>query len=212
MKKDKGRFPICKYIDIKPELLNSQAWRKLIKAKKGNRTKGVVIEVLFYFLCSRQFQYNKIIKGYECINNGKIEIALSTLSKKLGYSKDTIIKARNLLIEVGFLEIAVKGGDNVRHKYKVCYEDGENKWKQYPHKDWKHLVPSMKDNQIGKRTRYPKKNTTLDVHTPISQNDPTHPDRLKDDSLNNGMDVKADKKANNTSKSMIDNTVRDNID
>ena len=74
------------------------------------------------------------------------------------YSKDTIIKARNLLIEVGFLEIAVKGGDNEKDFADLLVNTfGQSRnWKYLPkkHNSGDHLVmwegyKLMFENKIG---------------------------------------------------------------
>ena len=124
------------------------------------------------------------------INSGEISFSEAEFKANgLGCSA-TYIKARNQLIKVGFIKVTYRGGmaRGDMNKYKLLWVDGvqhdKMRWKLYPDEDWEHEVPKVKDYIVGRKTRFKKKNNTLQKYTlngtkpptkvyPIKANPPT---------------------------------------
>ena len=96
----------------------------------------------------------------------------------------TYIKARNQLIEVGFIKITYRGGmgGGDMNKYKLLWVDGvrhdEMRWKRYPKENWEHEIPKIKDYIVGRETRFKKKNNTLQKNTLNGTKPPTKVDPI----------------------------------
>ena len=123
-------------------------------------------------------------KKKQFTNNGEVSFSEAEFkANELGCSV-TYIKARNLLIKVGFIKVTYRGG-MVRgdmNKYKLLWVDGvlhsEMRWKQYPDEDWEHEIPKVKDYIVGRKTRFKKKNITLQKHTLNGTKSPTKVDPI----------------------------------
>ena len=129
-------------------------------------------------------------KKKQFTNNGEVSFSEAEFkANELGCSA-TYIKARNLLIKVGFIKVTYRGGmaRGDMNKYKLLWVDevlhSEMRWKLYPDKDWEHEIPKIKNYIVGKETRSKKKNNTLQKYTlngtksptkvyPINANPPT---------------------------------------
>ena len=64
---------------------------------------------------------------------------------------------------MGFIEQTYRGGTHRgdKSKYKVnVSSDGsqknDEKWRDYPNKDWEHNIPRAKKNLVGKNTQWKK--------------------------------------------------------
>ena len=115
-------------------------------------------------------------------NNGEISFTETEFKNQgLGCSQ-TYIKARNLLIKVGFIRIIYQGGmaRGDMNKYELLFIEGvkheEMRWKRYPDEDWGYEIPKVKDFIIGRGTRFKKKINTLQKYTHNGTNPPTKVD------------------------------------
>ena len=110
-------------------------------------------------------------KTFSYTNNGNIAFTETEFRKQGLGASQTYLNARNKLIEVGFINITYEGGmtKGDMNKYKLLWVDGvkhlEMKWKRYPDENWKHEVPSKKDNMVGRGTRFKKSISTLNNKT-----------------------------------------------
>ena len=129
-------------------------------------------------------------KKRQFTNNGNVSFTEAEFKfNRLGCSA-TYIKARNQLIKVGFIKVTYRGGmaRGDMNKYKLLWVDGvqhdKMRWKLYPDEDWEHEIPKVKDYIVGRKTRFKKKNNTLQKYTlngtkpptkvyPIKANPPT---------------------------------------
>ena len=121
---------------------------------------------------------------FEYTNNGKISFTETEFKKqKLGCSA-TYQKAKNQLIEVGFIETTYRGGHarGDMNTYKLLFIKGvshfDMKWKNYPKKNWKKDIPKIEDYSIGRDTRFKKKKNTLKKKTLKSTTSPNKSDPL----------------------------------
>jgi hypothetical protein len=118
-------------------------------------------------------------KKKQFTNNGEISFSETEFkANKLG-SSQTYLNARNQLIKVGFIKVTYRGGmaRGDMNKYKLLWVDGvqhdKMRWKLYPDEDWEHEIPKVKDYTVGRKTRFKKKNNTLQKHTLNSTKPPT---------------------------------------
>ena len=128
-------------------------------------------------------------KPFSYTNNGNISFTETEFKKQgLGVS-ETYLRARNLLIEVGFIEVTYRGGfaRGDMNTYRLLFIDGvhqlDRKWKKYPKENWRKDIPKVKDNTIGKKNRFKKKNNTLKKSTLNGTNLPTKVDPYSETSL-----------------------------
>ena len=123
-------------------------------------------------------------KKRQFTNNGEISFSEAEFKANgLGCSA-TYIKARNQLIKVGFIKVTYRGGmaRGDMNKYKLLWVDGvqhdKMRWKLYPDKDWEHEIPKVKDYIVGRKTRFKKKNNTLQQNTLNGTKPPTKVDPI----------------------------------
>lgn len=101
-------------------------------------------------------------KTKEITNNSSISFTQVQFKEIFGYSKATYINARNQLIECGLIKQIERGGmcRGDMAKYKIlCLEGapfGEQKWIDYPEKNWSDEIPKPKKQLIGKDTQWKK--------------------------------------------------------
>ena len=106
-------------------------------------------------------------QSFQYVNNGQISFTETEFKKQGLGASQTYLNARNQLIKVGFIKLIYRGGmtKGDMNKYKLLWIEGvrqdEMRWKRFPNKNWKHEIPSMKKNMVGKKTRYKKSNSTL---------------------------------------------------
>ena len=124
-------------------------------------------------------------------NNGEVSFSEAEFKfNKLGVSQ-TYLNARNKLIEVGFIKVTHQGGRarGDLNQYKLLWVNGvkhdEMRWKRYPDENWTHEIPKVKDYAIGRKTRFKKKNNTLDDKTLNGTNSPNELDPIIKDPSNN---------------------------
>ena len=121
-------------------------------------------------------------KTFAYTNNGKISFTEYEWKKQGLGSSSTYLNARNRLIEAGWIEVTYRGGmaRGDMNKYKLLWVDGvqhdKMRWKLYPDKDWEHEIPKVKDYIVGRKTRFKKKNNTLQKYTHNGTNPPTKVD------------------------------------
>ena len=122
-------------------------------------------------------------------NNGKIAFTEYEWKKqKMGVSA-TYLRARNQLIEVGFIRITYQGGfaRGDMNRYELLFIEGvkrdDKRWKRYPDENWKHEIPTSKDLHIGKKTRFKKSKNTLNNDTLNGYNHPNRLDPYEETSL-----------------------------
>ena len=103
------------------------------------------------------------IKGnWKEFRNGELSFVESQYTELTGRCKQTYIDSRNLLIEVGFIEMTHRGGTcrGDRAMYKVLFADGvhsdHQRWRKYPEQNWANEVPKSRGLTIGKETRWKK--------------------------------------------------------
>jgi hypothetical protein len=161
------------------DLWFSKAYNKLRKSSQ---------ELLHCFILERRWK-----KGNQndITNNESISFTEVQFKEIFGYSPTTYLKARNQLIEHGFIIQTYKGGmcrgDMARYKI-LCLPDvkyGEQRWRDYPEKNWSNDIPKEKNNQVGINTRWKKGKSgrktkaTLPKCTHTELNDPIKVDPKK---------------------------------
>tara|TARA_Y100001980_G_C14449062_1_gene233377 strand:- start:292 stop:882 length:591 start_codon:yes stop_codon:yes gene_type:complete len=124
-------------------------------------------------------------------NNGKIAFTeYEWKRQKMGVSA-TYLRARNQLIEVGFIRITYQGGFSRgdMNRYELLFIEGvkrdDKRWKRYPDENWKDEIPTSKDLPIGKKTRFKKSKNTLKNDTLNGSNHPNRLDPYEETSLIN---------------------------
>ena len=99
-------------------------------------------------------------KTFEYTNNGKISFTEYEWKKQRLGASATYLKARNKLIEVGFIKITYRGGmaRGDMNKYELLFIEGvkvdDKRWKRYPKENWEHEIPKVEDFAVGKETRF----------------------------------------------------------
>ena len=99
-------------------------------------------------------------KGWEILNNGEVSFTEIDFKRLTGKSSETYKKARNKLIEVGFIRQTYRGGNyrGDRARYEILVETklpkDRERWRRYPTENWAHEVPAAKNQLIGKNTRW----------------------------------------------------------
>ncbi len=122
------------------------------------------------------------------LNNGDISFTQIQFKGVFGYSKETYLKARNQLIECGFIAQTYRGGKcrGDMAKYKLLFINGvpfcEQRWREYPEKNWIDEIPKPKKQLIGIGSQWKKgqcgkkKKATLLKDTHNNANDPIKTD------------------------------------
>jgi hypothetical protein len=107
-------------------------------------------------------------KTFAYTNNGKVAFTEYEWKKQSLGASQTYLNARNQLIRVGFIKITYRGGmargDMNTYELLINSElapQSKQRWKRYPKKDWEHEIPKIKENIVGKGTRFKKINNTL---------------------------------------------------
>lgn len=131
------------------ELWFSKAYQKLNESS---------IRLLHCFLIERRWNP----KTKEVTNNGSISFTEVQFREIFGYTKTTYIKARNQLIECGLIKQTERGGmcRGDMAKYKILCLDGvpfgQQRWRDYPEKNWSDEIPKPKKQLIGLKTQWKK--------------------------------------------------------
>ncbi len=95
-------------------------------------------------------------------NNGYISFTERQFKQIYNSSSETYIRARNQLIKNGLIKQTHRGGygKGDRSRYKVLvirilpYD--EQRWRNYPERNWEKEIPKMRVNQVGQATRFKK--------------------------------------------------------
>ena len=128
---------------------------------------------------------NRFSNKWIITNNTKISFTEIDFKKLTGKSSTTYLKARNRLIEVGFIKQTYRGGmcRGDRAQYKLLIVPGilpeHQRWRKYPDKNWEHEIPKPKKQLVGVKTQWKKGQSgrktkaTLQKHTLNSTYHPT---------------------------------------
>ena len=139
----KRTLPRSMGIYLKKDIITSEAFWAL---------DGTAIKVYMVFLMKRvMVKVNvrrRFTKTYRVENNGEITYTFIEAKKNHGIPKSTFLRARDKLIEVGFIEIAEAGGTHHTTKYSIS----EN-WKKYPAESF---ARPKSANLVGRKTRWIK--------------------------------------------------------
>jgi hypothetical protein len=93
-------------------------------------------------------------------NNRDISFTESEFKGRYGCCSSTYIKARNQLIEVGFINQISRGGmcrgDRATYKILVSMDLplNQERWRNYPEENWKHEIPRPKKQMVGVETQW----------------------------------------------------------
>ena len=135
----KRKFPNVNGTYLKSEIITSKAFWDL---------NGSAIKVFMVFRMKCRFGKKNIGKREtdSIINNGEITFTYQEARKNYGIGKSTFLRARDMLIEVGLIEISENGGEHHPNKYAIS-----NNWMKYPEKKFTRPKSS---NLIGSNTRF----------------------------------------------------------
>ena len=163
------------WIKYTNELYLSPAYQSLSKSARN----------LFHcFMNELRFTKGKYKKPSTYTNNGDVSFTVVQFRKIFGVTSQTYFDARDKLIEVGLLKQTYRGGmcRGDMAKYKVLalthLPKVEERWRDYPNRNWKSEIPKSKGSTVGKETRWKKGQSgrktkaTLIECTHISKNDP----------------------------------------
>ena len=95
-------------------------------------------------------------------NNGEISLTEIQFKKMSNCCSSTYLTARNQLIEVGLIKQTHRGGmcRGDMAKYKILaltnLPSKEQRWQQYPERNWESEIPKSKGMTVGKETRWKK--------------------------------------------------------
>ena len=117
-------------------------------------------ELLHCFLTELRWTRKGKKKTYT--NNRDISFTESEFKGMYGCCSSTYLKARNQLIEVGFIRQISRGGmfRGDRATYKILVSTmlpvNQERWRNYPEENWKHEIPKPKKQMIGVKTQWKK--------------------------------------------------------
>ena len=143
----KYNLPKSKGVYIEREIFESHAFWEL------NDTAFKVM-IIFYLKRQRTKRKSNKRDTYVTANNGQIQFTYKEAENKYDIPKSSFLRARDLLIKVGFIEIAETGGYHHPNLYTIS-----NNWMNYPQQNFKR---SKSANLVGKDTRWKKKDTLTD--------------------------------------------------
>ena len=119
--------------------------------------------LFFCLLIALRYSYNrKKFNKKEYINNGFVSFTEVQFKELFGYSTQTYLNARNKLIEVGLIRQESRGGmgrgDMATYKILVLsdVQPREQRWQNYPNKNWLNEIPRDKNTMVGVKTRFKK--------------------------------------------------------
>jgi hypothetical protein len=137
-------LPRSKGVYLQRDILESQAFWKL---------SGSAIKVFLIFRMKCVIKNNSIgkhnVKTF--VNNGEIQFTFQEAKVKYGIPKSTFLRARDLLIKVGLIEITENGGEHHPSKYAIS----EN-WRKYPDESF---TRPKSANLVGRDTQWKTKDT-----------------------------------------------------
>ena len=133
----------------------SPAFQEILKMRSAVNLLIAMIE---------EMRFKKVMNSRKWLNNGSISFTEPEFFNEGLGSSSTHLRARNKLIEVGFIQITYRGGFTKGdcNMYRILVPgrdvpDDEQRWRFYPRKNWKHEIPKEKTNQVGIKTRYTPK-------------------------------------------------------
>ena len=141
------------WIKYTNELYFSPAYQSLSKSARN----------LFHcFMNELRFTKGKYRKPSIYTNNGDISFTVVQFKEMFGVTSQTYFNARDNLIEVGLTKQTYRGGmgRGSMAKYKVLaltyLPKAEERWRDYPNRNWKSEIPKSKGSSVGKETRWKK--------------------------------------------------------
>ena len=161
------------------DLWFSKAYNNLRKSSQN---------LLHCFIIERRWKKGK---PNDITNNGSISFTEVQFKEIFGYSSATYLKARNQLLECGFVKQTERGGmcRGDMAKYKILCLPGvpfiEQRWRDYPEKNWIDDIPKPKKQLVGVDTQWKPGESgrtlkaTLPKYTHIDANDPIKADPKK---------------------------------
>lgn len=132
-------LPRSKGVYLQRDILESQAFWKLT---------ATAIKVFLIFRMKCVIKNNSVGKHNlkTIVNNGDIQFTFKEAEVKYDILKSSFLRARDLLIEVGLIEITENGGEHHPNKYAIS----EN-WRKYPEQSFKRPKSA---NLVGRDTQY----------------------------------------------------------
>ena len=131
--------------------LGSEAWCKISKMEQ---------HIYYYYFTALKWRPKKNSKVMECINNGGLEISFLILRKKIPMTSATYSKAIKNLVGVGLARLTRVGENKQCHKIELLGENlvpqNQQRWRNYPTKNWYHEAPYRPKNLVGKKTQWKK--------------------------------------------------------
>lgn len=133
------------------DLWFSKAYQKLTQSSR---------DLLHCFIIERKWTGRG--KKQVITNNSSISFTEVQFKEIFGYSSATYLKARNQLIECGFIKQTYRGGmcRGDMAKYTILCLQGvlstEQRWREYPDKNWINEIPKPKKQLIGVETQWKK--------------------------------------------------------
>jgi len=142
------RFPKTSGIYLKRDMITSEAFWVL---------SSTALKVYMVFLMKRVMGKVKVGRRevWAVINNGEITYTFAEAKKNHDISKSSFLRARDRLIEVGFIEIAEDGGTHHTTKYSISQN-----WRKYPEESF---ARSKSANLVGRKTRWTKDTVNNDT-------------------------------------------------
>ena len=141
-------LPRSKGVYLEKDIITSEAFWAL---------GSTALKVYMVFLMKRVFREVKVgrRKTWAVGNNGEITYTFAEAKKNHGIPKSSFLRARNRLIEVGFIEIAEPGGTHHTTKYSISQN-----WRKYPGESF---ARPKSANLVGKKTRWTKDTVNNDT-------------------------------------------------
>jgi hypothetical protein len=140
------------------QLWDSPAWQGLTKPAQN---------LLFALATEVRYNRAKSRKPKTYLNNGDVGFPHSLFINKYKASKGTYLKARNQLIERGLIRLTHPGGttrgDYAKYEVLIFSEMSqlEKRWLLFPEQNWADEIPSHKEMNVGKKTRFKKRKPPL---------------------------------------------------
>ena len=133
---------------------------------------------LFHCLRNELRYEKKLNSGKRYLNNGDVSYTIIQFRQKFGTTSETYVKARNQLIKVGLIKQTYRGGygKGSMAKYKILaltyLPRSEERWRDYPDKNWESDIPKAKGLTIGKETRWKKGQSGRKIKSQPIQSNP----------------------------------------
>ena len=135
------------------ELYYSNAYRSLTKSAR---------DLLHDFINELRWTINKKKRVYmNNSNSGGVSFTEIQFKERHGYVSATYLKARNQLIEVGFIKHNYRGGMSRGDcaRYRILVEgvrQESQRWRRYPEENWSDHIPKPKKQLVGVQTQWKK--------------------------------------------------------